>query len=451
MLNPGSSLEDHPDGTGNLNAIVNTNWSVLESWLNPADVITVRWDNGTPGNSGTVLTASAAVFETGSDWVGAFIFFKTDKTTATIASVSSTTVAAASTSGNIAAQQAIIFRSTATKFTAIARALMKMPQIGAAHDAKIPAWSNALQKFVFVTRPGFAFAAGRIPFGAGAGNDLASSADLTWDDSTKLLNVGGQAKFENTVAEDVEADAAFTGSETPDFALGNIFNLTLTGNATINNPTNVKEGALYKLIFRQDGTGGRTLAWGANFKFPDGFNFVNTTASSITVFYALAVSTTELICWGTCAKKECVFHNMTAVGNITTGEDDLMSVSIPAGLLSKDGDSIEFFAAGTSGNNANTKRVRVKFGASTIFDSGAIQTTQDWVIRGAIIRTGATTQKTVVHYCLNASSASQLCNASLGAGETLANAITLKLTGEATATDDVVQQMWKGTYVPASA
>lgn len=318
MQNPGSGLEDHPNGTGNINAIVNFNWSVFESWLNPAEPVTVRWDNGTPGVTGTALTFSAAVLETGSDWVGAFVFFKTDGVTATIQSVSSTTVAVATSSGNVAAQYAIVYRDTATKYTALARGLMKMPQIGATHDAKIPAWSNSLQKFVFVTRPGFGFASGRIPFGNGAGNDLTSSADLTWDDATKVLTVGGQAKFENTVAEDVETDATFTGSETPDFALGNIFNFTLTGPATINNPSNVKEGAVYKLIFRQDATGGRTLAWGANFKFPDGVNSVDLTANAITIFYAVAVSTSELICFGRHATMIPTYKNAKIIQSTLT-------------------------------------------------------------------------------------------------------------------------------------
>lgn len=46
--------------------------------------------------------------------------------------------------------------------------------------------------------------------------------------------------------------------------------VTLGGNRTLGAPTNTKAGAVYTLIVKQDGTGGRTLAFNAVFKFPGG-------------------------------------------------------------------------------------------------------------------------------------------------------------------------------------
>ena len=53
-----------------------------------------------------------------------------------------------------------------------------------------------------------------------------------------------------------------------DASLGAYATVTLGGNRTLDNPSNVVAGGMYKIFVKQDGTGGRTLAFGANFKFP---------------------------------------------------------------------------------------------------------------------------------------------------------------------------------------
>lgn len=57
---------------------------------------------------------------------------------------------------------------------------------------------------------------------------------------------------------------------TPDFDLANNFSLTIAGNRTLANPTNVVAGQSGSIFITQDGTGGRTLAYGANWKFVGG-------------------------------------------------------------------------------------------------------------------------------------------------------------------------------------
>lgn len=52
--------------------------------------------------------------------------------------------------------------------------------------------------------------------------------------------------------------------------LGNVHSVTLAGNRTLDNPTNLKAGATYIWIITQDGTGSRTLSYGTAFKFPGG-------------------------------------------------------------------------------------------------------------------------------------------------------------------------------------
>jgi len=53
-----------------------------------------------------------------------------------------------------------------------------------------------------------------------------------------------------------------------DMDSGGFAYVTLEGNRTLDNPTNVSAGGLYRLKVVQDATGSRTLSYGSNFKFP---------------------------------------------------------------------------------------------------------------------------------------------------------------------------------------
>jgi len=65
-------------------------------------------------------------------------------------------------------------------------------------------------------------------------------------------------------------------------ALANNFSVTLAGNRTLANPSNVIAGQSGSIFITQDGTGSRTLAYGSNFKFVGGTAPVlSTTAAAI--------------------------------------------------------------------------------------------------------------------------------------------------------------------------
>jgi hypothetical protein len=55
---------------------------------------------------------------------------------------------------------------------------------------------------------------------------------------------------------------------TPDFGANQNFTVTLGGNRTLANPTNIVAGQTGSIFVVQDATGGRTLSFGAYFKFP---------------------------------------------------------------------------------------------------------------------------------------------------------------------------------------
>ena len=84
---------------------------------------------------------------------------------------------------------------------------------------------------------------------------------------------------------------------TPDFAVANNFTVTLGGNSTLSNPTNLTAGQSGVIIINQDGTGGRTLAYGSNYDFGGGTAPTLTTAASAQDMIAyFVVSTSRINC-----------------------------------------------------------------------------------------------------------------------------------------------------------
>jgi hypothetical protein len=83
---------------------------------------------------------------------------------------------------------------------------------------------------------------------------------------------------------------------TPDFATGNNFSTTLTGNATLANPTNLVAGQHGVITVTQDATGSRTLAFGSNWKFANGTApTLTTTASAVDDIAYYVESSTRIV------------------------------------------------------------------------------------------------------------------------------------------------------------
>jgi hypothetical protein len=73
-----------------------------------------------------------------------------------------------------------------------------------------------------------------------------------------------------------------------DLALANNFSLTIAGNRTLANPTNIVAGQSGVIVITQDATGSRTLAYGSYWKFVGGTAPSLTTAASavdVLVYY----------------------------------------------------------------------------------------------------------------------------------------------------------------------
>ena len=75
---------------------------------------------------------------------------------------------------------------------------------------------------------------------------------------------------------------------------GQVAKVTLAGNRTLNAPTNLENGAYYGLQIIQDGTGGRTLAFNAVFKFAGGTAPTLSTAANAIDFFNFRSDGTNL-------------------------------------------------------------------------------------------------------------------------------------------------------------
>jgi len=64
-----------------------------------------------------------------------------------------------------------------------------------------------------------------------------------------------------------------------------VCSVTLAGNRTLDNPTNMVDGGIYHLTVIQDGTGSRTLSYGTAYKWPGGTApTLSTGASAVDIF-----------------------------------------------------------------------------------------------------------------------------------------------------------------------
>lgn len=83
---------------------------------------------------------------------------------------------------------------------------------------------------------------------------------------------------------------------TPDFSLGNNFQVTLAGTRTIANPTGVTTGQSGVIFIQEDGTGGYTVGWGTSWDFASATApTLITTASALNALPYFARSTTSIV------------------------------------------------------------------------------------------------------------------------------------------------------------
>jgi hypothetical protein len=146
-----------------------------------------------------------------------------------------------------------------------------------------------------------------------------SSAKLTGNLTTPLNLTVGSALFVDTITDaagtgtpnfpngfttgvavtaTTSIDATNTGSVTLDFAANQNFVLTLTGNVTLANPTTESVGQSGFIVFIQDGTGGRSVSLGSEYKTANAVGLTLSSAASSTDVVPYIVSASGSILLG---------------------------------------------------------------------------------------------------------------------------------------------------------
>jgi hypothetical protein len=108
---------------------------------------------------------------------------------------------------------------------------------------------------------GFASALGATGMSAGFRNPATGQIAVVNQDSDTIAA---------TIYNPTRTMAAPAGVPTPNLREGNVQRHTMTGNITVGAPANMVDGIIFTLIFIQDGTGSRTAAWNAVYKWAGG-------------------------------------------------------------------------------------------------------------------------------------------------------------------------------------
>ena len=129
--------------------------------------------------------------------------------------------------------------------------------------------------------------------------------------------------------------------------------------------------------------------------------------------------------------------SVTPVGNVGAGIDDLISMTLPANTLYKNGQGIRIRAWGTYAANGASKQVILVFGGTNIVDMLAVvQNNTFWRLEATIHRVSAGNQDCSGHF--NHSTVSGTTFVATTKNE--ATDLIIKVTGESVSNNDIVQR-----------
>lgn len=130
--------------------------------------------------------------------------------------------------------------------------------------------------------------------------------------------------------------------------------------------------------------------------------------------------------------------DVSQIGNVGTGQDNLLSFAVPAASIANNGDTVEFKTTFEFAANANNKEVEILFGGVSVFLVSDLFSGSFAEVIVRIKRTGATTAKVIATWISSDTLLRADCQYTPSAAITWANANTFQVQGEATATDDII-------------
>ena len=125
------------------------------------------------------------------------------------------------------------------------------------------------------------------------------------------------------------------------------------------------------------------------------------------------------------------------IGNSAGAQTTLESTTVSQGTLSKTESSILIFACGKTAANANVKTIKLKFGTTELFTTGAVALNDvDWTLQAEIVRTSSTTQVAWIQFFATSTLTQKITVAT--ASVDLAQNQTITITGEGAGASDVL-------------
>lgn len=153
-----------------------------------------------------------------------------------------------------------------------------------------------------------------------------------------------------------------------------------------------------------------------------------------------------------------VFDNYADAGNTGTGEDDLHTNTLAASILGTNGDKVVARYGGVfNGAAAATQELRMYFGGTKIYDSGALAigvATNSWTMDVTVIRESSTVVRCAVSVSTDFGTLFPYSSYTRITGLTLTNTQILKITGEAAgvgaADNQIVAKLSTGEWKSAA-
>ena len=111
-------------------------------------------------------------------------------------------------------------------------------------------------------------------------NTVSTTDGLTITGAAEIPNIRTHTNFDAGASQDIKDLGSSTGTVVLDLNENANFQITLTGNLTLANPTSLTAGTSGSIFLIQDGTGSRTATFGSSFDFIGGTAPTLTTAAS---------------------------------------------------------------------------------------------------------------------------------------------------------------------------